>query len=92
MSNKTKHTPTPWRVIKNGRIVWHKGGDIGEIVVRSGNYDEAQANAEHIVKCVNSHDALIEALKGLVDWVMFNTDAIPYDLTRARQALEQAEE
>ena len=29
--------------------------------------DEQDANAAHIVKCVNSHDALVEALEKMVD-------------------------
>jgi len=53
---KTKHTPTPWIINPQyaGGIFTSFGERIGEC---------GQANAEHIVKCVNNHDALVEALK-----------------------------
>ncbi len=66
------HTPTPWHV---------HYGHLGAIEVRDerenyvamfGNpnfYTNAESDAERIVLCVNAHDALVEALAGLVEHV-----------------------
>ncbi len=40
--------------------------------------EEAQANAAHIVRCVNSHDALVEALEALEVLVALNEDSGPF--------------
>ena len=58
-----KHTPTPW---------FHCGAEIGMATETSGygvatatdtNFAQAEANAEFIVRAVNAHDAMLEALK-----------------------------
>lgn len=62
----TKHTPTPW--FANRHYVTDKrtfaieasGMRVGEtpnFIIDADN----EANAVHIVKCVNAHDALVEA-------------------------------
>ena len=56
---KTKHTPTPWIINPQ-----HTGGIFASFGERIGEC--GQANAEFIVKAVNSHDALVEALKEAV--------------------------
>lgn len=77
----TTHTPLPWRaewtpgeysqgMILAGEFViaevygqnhgqWRDSPDDGE--------SEFQANAEHIVKCVNSHDALVDKARELAN-------------------------
>jgi len=74
----TKHSPTPWRVIRFGIggpcIV--EGSDDGFRFIASPtsrNTDPAverqqqDVDAAHIVKCVNHHDELVAALGDLVD-------------------------
>lgn len=84
--SEIKHTPTPWKVVKNmswedvhgntptkdeKNLMGFVGGDGSRICWfgDSSNYyptegDEPnEANAAHIVKCVNMHDELVEALK-----------------------------
>lgn len=66
--SKPSHTPTPWRVIPpSGNFTkstlvatesgspFHHGDEIADVM------DEA--NAAFIVKCVNTHELLIEGLK-----------------------------
>jgi len=58
----TGHTPTPWEQV--GQHI--SDGDCGEIASTSDSnfeYDVDLANAAHIVKCVNLHPELIEALR-----------------------------
>ena len=52
-----QHTPTPWKV--TGRYL-HSGDGSETIAVMS--FPKLAANAAHIVKCVNSYDALVKAL------------------------------
>ncbi len=62
------HTPTPWmyqergpREVKLLRVHYEIGSQAnGEGIGLAFGDDEV--NAEHIVRCVNSHDALVEAL------------------------------
>lgn len=70
---KAEHTPTPWKT----------GGSFGlDVLTSDGNTHIAncgiyqgeneytqgkQANAEFIVRAVNNHDALVEALNELLD-------------------------
>lgn len=59
---QTKHTPTPWE--SGGCCVWQKNGDmIADLAPCMKNPNETEANAEFIVRCVNSHDALVEAIQ-----------------------------
>ena len=65
--DKPKHTPTPWnfeRLYSNGRldrVAIHPSHFYSE----SAFVETDMANAEHIVKCVNSHDALVKAFHRL---------------------------
>ena len=68
----TDHTPTPWAADPD----WREGYSWNIHIVDAANPDmricfmtsdgPAQANAELIVKAVNNHATLIEALKDLV--------------------------
>ena len=60
----SKHTATPWSVDpENARKVI--GADGSFVADCNGLADEDcdAANAAHIVRCVNSHDALVSALQ-----------------------------
>jgi hypothetical protein len=69
---KTTHTPTPWYV---GNPSWD-GGPPDEVYFTECNQDGESflfetggnyANAEFIVRAVNSHEALLEALQGFLE-------------------------
>ena len=90
-----KHTPTPWEVAyldKNGQRViraehieiatcWHHC--VGSIE------KEMEANAKLIVRCVNSHDELIDALETILD-LSYDDVFVMKDVARA--ALKKATE
>lgn len=72
---KTNHTPTPWSYQSDdSQLIRNSKGDvICEVELpmnRERGYDtcnaEQEANAEFIVKAVNCHDELVEALKMLL--------------------------
>lgn len=73
----TKHTPTPWFVMKevgpcqerliSGKPFYPDHGDPLFHVTVTGNSDEErEANTDFVIRAVNSHDALLAALKGLM--------------------------
>jgi len=71
-----KHTPTPWKVIKNKEEDRYEvyGSDSKDqnacdwIMCDETYYPTAPTieDAEYIVQCVNSHDELLEACKALI--------------------------
>lgn len=72
------HTPTPWEVTPNGGIAG-SGENIvtnspetlskfGGLPINDG-FGRGKANAEHIVRCVNSHDALLAACQAMLPLV-----------------------
>ncbi len=80
---KAKHTPTPWisgcvktsigRCFKIGaeKIIDCGHGAMclydDETSLNPLSHDEIEANAAFIVRAVNNHDALVEALGGLLE-------------------------
>ncbi len=68
--NKEQHTKTPWIKDKRGAL---RGADGSEIAVWNlglvgvQRSDISEGNSEFILRAVNSHDALIEALEALND-------------------------
>lgn len=61
-----KHTPTPWRIGKGHCVVADEpvpGMDGSDAIEYYGGHLIAESitteNCEHIVRCVNSHDALV---------------------------------
>jgi len=54
-----KHTPTPWEVQGD---YWIKGNNQKVASVFEGDDEQDQANAAHIVKAVNAHEKLLEAV------------------------------
>ncbi len=66
----TKHTPTPWEALaingSNDTLVYVRiGGPDGQGLAFAGVYKghDAEANADLIVKAVNSYDDTLEALE-----------------------------
>jgi hypothetical protein len=66
MTNETKHTPTPW----------HRAGDyivsedeiaVAEITNPCLASQTEDANAAFIVRAVNAHEALVRALRELIE-------------------------
>lgn len=76
MGNTTEHTKGEWYVSNtiqdDGAFVYTKDNRFSAIArcyprnetVKS--LEEATANAERIVKCVNAHDSLVAALEGVL--------------------------
>ena len=64
VKQQVAHTPTPWRVAFDPTvIVGERQGYECELGGMYGDDAEASANAAHIVRCVNAHQALVDALK-----------------------------
>lgn len=74
---KTNHSPLPWK--------FRDGGDIFEAnsdrsILRSTMYlswAKATENAAFIVRCCNSHDALVSALAELLDREWQDDEGMP---------------
>ena len=63
------HTPTPWELERDhqsDRIYAIKGITRWNFLLK-GASNQSQANAARIVLCVNSHDALVEALTKILN-------------------------
>lgn len=92
-NTQVKHTPTPWATSEGGSKPYHsqlffagkyKEQYVGEVLTK---------NAQHIVKCVNVHDELVEALKRIHSYITCvddYTDKSPL-LEIIRQAINKAE-
>ena len=78
----TGHSPLPWELFRfdgydpvrdyPGKIVAHNGqevfnGPFSFRALRGATDEEAQANAEYIVKAANNYPAMLEALRELAD-------------------------
>jgi hypothetical protein len=92
----TKHTPTPWRDcappsnFHKGKIFIRPANGERLIAIVSGEMqqDEIRANAAFIVRAVNTHDDLVEALKDLLDGT---GDMTAERIEKARAALRKGE-
>ena len=62
---KTEHTQTPWKYdAEENIIIWADAPEYEHDRICRMIAEEAdKANAAHIVRCVNQHDALVAALK-----------------------------
>lgn len=62
---KISHTATPWRVGDAGNTIFGPKTEnpSPETIARLDRTPNRQANAQHIVHCVNLHAELVEALK-----------------------------
>lgn len=96
-----EHTPTPWKRSENnwGRVNIHNfpnGGGTNIIADLVGNAEEMDANSAFIVRAVNSHDDLVEALQGFMKCRAYDgKDYIKCspnweDFEKAEKALEKA--
>lgn len=73
---KTGHMKTPWKYLDQGIISenLNQWGNFCILEMPKGRDEnhlamaENEANAQHIVKCVNCHDELVEALEACIDW------------------------
>lgn len=78
MSETVKHTPTPWAT--NGKRVENRDehGIVNDgWIICDCDGPDAEANAALIVRALNSHEALIEALEAQEIWeadVILNAD------------------
>ena len=83
----SKHTPTPWALDKYGDVVHSAKGQVcitGFALSCGPRNKEAEANAHHIVKAVNYHDRLREALHRCVDgWLKSDDVFAPMQEARA---------
>lgn len=87
------HTPTPWRVERpdNERVVIRGSNDY-PIEVALGSREVS--DWEHIVRCVNSHDALVEAAKAaesMLEWFGRLPKGYSRAMLRAAIALAEGE-
>jgi len=84
-----EHTALPWGVAIRTRTIQVVAGEKRFII---GPDTEAEATAAFIVRAVNSHYALVAALKRLTEYGNIfahkNNEASPY--AQARAALEKA--
>lgn len=106
MGSPLAHDPTPWHADKGTtrkgnntvRVIY---SDDGAAVAFGNIWTDAKeagnANTDHIVLCVNSHDALVKALDGLLDLfgsvIRYNRDrefVIAERIDAGRAALQSA--
>jgi hypothetical protein len=95
-----KHSPTPWRLRKStfrsGEVEFSiEGTDCETLCIFDvGERPIDAINAAHIVRCVNSHDALVGALRSVIEYLdaygTFDTDDGAFYLNNARAALRAA--
>lgn len=84
----TEHTPVPWHVGGDGRIVYEETGyAICNAVVYHGKWD-GQENAAFIVRAANAHDDLVAALEAWVD--AFGWDEGPNSMKALRDSSRAA--
>ena len=100
MNTQVKHTPTPWEL----KIIKDDDGIADEIIIfpaisnfaicLMGITEDAKANAHLIVKSVNSHEALVEALNIALERLQINNCEGEEDrfIKQIEQALKKAGE
>ena len=89
----SKATARPWATSAvteaDGSTIWDVcAADAGDMIADLKGLDNAEADAALIVRAVNSHEALVAALRDLLD------GSEPWDVraTQARAALALAEQ
>lgn len=93
-----KHTPTPWYYDEEKGEVRCEERDylIANIEPQDITEPEDLFNGEHIVKCVNSHDVLVESLKEIAKGIESSNSSAQfccdYLSGLAKQALKAAGE
>lgn len=101
---KTKHTPTPWILNNNGDGDHWISTPNDEIVLQQistenlGDNELDLANAQFIVKAVNNHHSLLNALESAIDLLnslVEDDDYLPEEkeqFERVKQALSRSGE
>lgn len=94
-----KHTPTPWFISakeQDGYCINSLADEFNPLVAETVDFvpcfgDDGKANADFIVRAVNSHEALVEACKHAFHY--FNTKAPNFARTRKqlKDAIAEAE-
>lgn len=81
---KQGHTPTPWH--------WHNAGNISIIFKKNTHIVDCgtAANATFIVKAVNCHDELVEALKIALDIIDGKIEHNVWADNKIQQAVKKA--
>ena len=66
MTTKTTHTPTPWKVIVLDKEIYinpqRETGEYGLMLKMLTGHSAKQANAAHIVRCVNEREDMLATL------------------------------
>lgn len=60
--SEQKYTPTPWHMNDEDCIVGPDAAGVARILLARGNSAIADANSAFIVRAVNAHEALVEAI------------------------------
>ena len=93
------HTKGEWETAVSTSPEYKPKGEAWDVCMENGgdmladlkDCPNAEANAKHIVKCVNSHTALLEACKeALVEWTLHG--ALTDTARTLKNAIKQAEE
>lgn len=95
LSGVSKATARPWKIEEHssglGVRVYHKSRLFGQDMQFIG--EQGQANAELIVKAVNSHEALVESCKEAInDFESAYGEVHKMTINKMKEALKQAGE
>lgn len=100
MTKQTKHTPTPWKVVKHSNFNLFDSTDHHTFAIELGGGskvallgDNQEANAAFIVKAVNAHEELLDTLyivKCSLE-AFDQTDSMKRIINNIKQALARAE-
>jgi len=84
----SKHTPTPWRLDHWGNVVDGQGPVLFSGMTLTGGHHPAQSEADHnrdlVVRAVNSHAALVDALEQFMTWL--DKGVLIRDITKDAQS------
>jgi protein-disulfide isomerase-like protein with CxxC motif len=98
MDNKTKHTPTPWIAKElhanytGSVLLFNTFGGLRRVdVTKDGSF--LNADAELIVRAVNSHEELLDIVKRInyAFYVEGNTKAMKVVMTETKAIIAKAE-
>lgn len=94
-----KHTKTPWSclngVIKVGRIFNNYSSKIAVVCTdKNISLEEAEENAKIIVKAVNCHEELVEALRNTISVIEYLSGTTKHSIiyNDAQKSLQKASE
>ena len=88
------HTKGPWKTT-NGTNCIYVENQTGQTIARVLDTAQGVIDAAHIVRCVNAHDAMVAALRAVIDWedglTSGKSDRHDMMIYQARAALKLAE-